>query len=314
MVVQTVIVVLLLFCVRHMRAELKEMRTALKQMEMQRYVEERLSDDEAEGNQASGADDLGGISVVNVEKPKRRTLSEAIRKLDELGKDNPTIAQIAANSALYPDDMLKALANNPELADFVAGYPGGKEDVPSGLTEAEKAQDFPLLLQWDPRWGYQSYGSDGNIGLSGCGPTCLSMILYYLTGNDECMPDKLADYAMENGYYVEGTGTAWALMEDVPKLYDIYVTKPEITERALKSELDQGNILICAMREGDFTASGHFIVIYGYDEKGFQVNDSNCVARSLKRWEFSDIKNQIKMCWSYSKHKNVVTYKIDAPY
>ena len=41
----------------------------------------------------------------------------------------------------------------------------------------------PLFLQWDPRWGYTEYGEDSFLGLSGCGPTCLSMVLYYLTGD-----------------------------------------------------------------------------------------------------------------------------------
>ena len=46
----------------------------------------------------------------------------------------------------------------------------------------------------------------------------------------------------------------------------------------MKAELDAGRFLICAMKKGDFTAAGHFIVVYGYDESGFLVNDPNCVA------------------------------------
>ena len=55
------------------------------------------------------------------------------------------------------------------------------------------------------------------------------------------------------------------------------------------------------MGEGDFTVSGHFIVIYGYDEAGFKVNDPNCVARSRKRWCFNEIEQQIKKIWTYEK-------------
>ena len=64
---------------------------------------------------------------------------------------------------------------------------------------------------------------------------------------------------------------------------------------------DQGKMLICAMREGDFTAGGHFIVIYGYDKSGFYVNDSNCVARSRRQWTFAEIGKQIKCIWAYGK-------------
>ena len=104
---------------------------------------------------------------------------------------------------------------------------------------------------------------------------------------------------MKNGYYVEGTGTAWALMQDVPGLYGVRVIEPEISEYAFRNALSKGRVLICAMSAGDFTAAGHFIVIYGYDQNGFMVNDSNCVARSQKRWTFEEIRGQIKMVWAY---------------
>lgn len=62
----------------------------------------------------------------------------------------------------------------------------------------------------------------------------------------------------------------------------------------MKLALDRGEVIICSMRPGDFTAAGHFVVIYGYDEDGFMVNDPNCVARSRKRWSYEDIADQIK--------------------
>ena len=44
--------------------------------------------------------------------------------------------------------------------------------------------------------------------------------------------------------------------------------------------INEGKVLICSVKKGVFTAAGHFIVIYGYDEAGFKVNDRKCVARS----------------------------------
>ena len=54
------------------------------------------------------------------------------------------------------------------------------------------------------------------------------------------------------------------------------------------------------MGEGDFTISGHFIVIYGYNQQGYRVNDPNCVARSRRIWSFEEIQGQIKSIWSYA--------------
>ena len=60
------------------------------------------------------------------------------------------------------------------------------------------------------------------------------MVMYYLTKEESFTPDRIAAYAMSNGYYVEGTGTAWALMKDLPETYGIEVKEHNISERALK--------------------------------------------------------------------------------
>lgn len=295
--------VILAFSIKKLNAQVKQIQTTIQRIENARY---ETSETKSEETEDSGyLDYVSTIGEVEVTKPVKRTWTETLQKLYKLGEKYPLIEEISQNNSLYPESMLTALANNPEMADYVAGYrergEGKSMEVVSGWTEAEKQQEYPLLLQWDPRWGYQQYGSNNYIGVAGCGPTCLAMVLYYLTGNDMFTPDRIAAYAMTNGYYVDGTGTAWALMKDLPRSYNIVVSELKITERAMKGALEQGDILICAMREGDFTAAGHFIVIYGYDEKGFMVNDPNCVARSRRRWTYDEIGDQIKCVWGYRK-------------
>ena len=233
----------------------------------------------------------------SVDRPRERTPEQVMKCLDQLAEEDERIAGILENSYKYPDKLLEALANNPEMTDFVAGYEDNAGKVSGFLTEDEKKQDFPLFLQWDPRWGYGDYGDASNIALAGCGPTCLSMALFYLTRDESLTPDKMAEYSMENGYYMSGTGTAWALLEDVPEKYGIYVSQPKAEEHTMKTALDNGSVIICSMGPGDFTAAGHFIVIYGYDKTGFYVNDPNCVARSRQTWSFSELKGQIKNIW-----------------
>lgn len=297
LLVEVAVLIMAIFWMRRTNAQIEEMQTMLKQLESSQY---RTYESGAEETKIEkDMDYVSSIELINVEKPMERTWIETLQKLEELGQTNPTIAKISENSSLYPENMLKALANNPEMADFVLGYLSEREETTCEMTDSEKEQDYPLFLQWDKRWGYLPYGDDSNIGLSGCGPTCMSMVLYYLTKNEMFTPDKIAAYAMHNNYYVEGTGTAWALMKDIASLYGITVTEPRETEISLKAELDKGHVLICAMRQGDFTVAGHFIVIYGYDESGFMVNDPNCAARSRKRWPFHEIKEQIKKVWAY---------------
>lgn len=294
-IVKCLLLTVLLLHIKMLDTQLKQVQIALKRIEIPQYETSQTIEETARE-----ADYASSIGIVNVERPVQRTWTETLLRLDSLGQSDPVIGQICQNTDLYPEKMLTALANNPEMADYVAGYLSGGGNTAGGLTQAEKEQAFPLLLQWDPRWGYRSYGSDSYIGVSGCGPTCLAMALYYLTGDETLTPDRIAEYALENSYYVEGMGTAWALMKDFPRFYGIRVTEPEIAEYALRTELDQGSILICAMGKGEFTTAGHFIVIYGYDRDGFKVNDPNCVARSRKRWEFNEIRGQIKSVWALS--------------
>ena len=256
---------------------------------------------ESQENGDSPVSMVESIEEIEAGKPVRRTKQEVLRRLEELGADNPLIKEISENSFLYPDDLLKALANNPEMAQFAAGYPDGADGQAKGLSDAEKEAGFPLFLQWDPRWGYEEYGDDSMVGVAGCGPTCLSMVLFSLTRDESLTPDVIARYSMESGYYVQGTGTAWALMEDVCWRYGVRERKAEISETEIKYALDQGGAAICSMAPGDFTDTGHFIVIYGYDQDGFWVNDPNCVSRSRKKWSWQTLKGQIKSVWTYTR-------------
>lgn len=233
-----------------------------------------------------------------VEAPKVRSKEEVLRRLKSLGADNSTIMEIYENRLSYPDKLLEALANNPEMAGFVSGYMGIETMARAGLTKEEKEAKYPLFLQWDPRWGYVKYGNENCIALAGCGPTCLAMAMFYLTGREDFTPDAMAAYSMKKGHYVAGAGTAWSLFTELPPLYGVGVDEPEIAEKELKKALDGGSVLICSMQVGDFTAGGHFVVIYGYDEDGFLINDPNCVARSTRHWMWEEICRQIKHVWS----------------
>ena len=81
------------------------------------------------------------------------------------------------------------------------------------MRDFDRSRGVPLMMQWDTRWGYIEYGSDV-VGITGCGPLCLSMAGYYLTGDIKFSPDRVVEFALENGYNVNGSGSSWA---PVPK-------------------------------------------------------------------------------------------------
>ncbi len=236
-----------------------------------------------------------------VAPPEKRDAEEALETIKELSPYYPGMYIVYQNADQYPDEVLKSLASNPEMLDYCIDFLNSDGSVTGGITEDEKPEDHPLFLQWDKRWGYMPYGSVSTVAASGCGPSCLSMVVYYLTGDTSATVDDAASYSLEQGYYVEGVGTAWALLDTYPTLYGLKVKHPSLSEENLKNHLDKGNYLICSMRPGDFTSEGHFLVIYDYDENGFKINDPKCVYRSRLSWSYEQIKDDIKRIWSIGK-------------
>lgn len=236
-------------------------------------------------------------------KPRVIDDTEVYRCLKNLSKEYSELETIYEHREEYPVELLASLCNNPEMLEYVKGYLAHETGETSGkaeLTKAEKKQKFPLFLQWDKRWGYEEYG-DFNIALSGCGPTTLAMAAVALTEDDTITPNLVAKYSMENGYYVEGTGTAWSLMTDGCENFGIKAEEIVLDESVMKNQLDDGKVIICSMRQGDFTAAGHFVMLFGYNEDGFFVNDPNCIYRSSKVWSYEELKNQIRILWAFQK-------------
>ncbi len=231
--------------------------------------------------------------------------AEVFVKLKELSKQYKELEQIYEERESYPIKLLSSLCNNPELTEYVKDYldyQRGDKSVAkeAKLSREEEKQKYPLFLQWDKRWGYEAYG-DFNIALSGCGPTALSMAVVSLTGDTSVTPDKVAEYSMEAGYYVEGTGTAWSLMTEGCEQFGIKAKEAVLDEIVMKNLLEEEKVIICSMRQGDFTALGHFILIYAYDESGFWVNDPNCIYRSSKTWTYEELQSQIRILWAYER-------------
>ena len=159
---------------------------------------------------------------------------------------------------------------------------------------------IPKLYQWDTRWKNENYGTS-EMEISGCGPTCLSMVYCGLTGDTKWNPYAVAKMAEERGYYVPGVGTSWDLMTDGAKRLGLKSEQLSLSERTIRSELEKGHPIICAMGPGDFTTEGHFIVLTGVDEDGqIIVNDPNSEKLSERTWELDRLMSQMKNLWCYN--------------
>lgn len=221
---------------------------------------------------------------------------ESFKYLSDLAKDNQKIATVMKNKEDYPKIMLEMLSRNLDMTDYVLGYPKKKGNLYSKTIGEVEQGKYPLLLQYDSRWGYGIYG-DEVIAINGCGPTSLAMILAGLTGKNNVTPYDISLYAYNNGYYENGT--SWSFFTNGVKKYGIVGTEISLSKSTMIDELEQGHPIICSMRKGDFTTTGHIIAITGISDGKFIINDPASVERSNKLWSYEKIKGQIKNLWSF---------------
>lgn len=197
----------------------------------------------------------------------------------------------------YPASLIELLGRNPETRDFVLSYPQEHDrEQTIDLSGYDLSQGVPLFMQWDKRWGYTQYGGDV-AGLTGCGPVCLSMAGYYLTGDEAFAPDKMLEFAKKEGYCKWNNGTSWTLISEGAVELGLDVTEIPLVESRILDNLEVGNPIICVMGPGDFTTSGHYIVLTGTENGLIRVNDPNSYENSSKLWDYDDIEDQFRNLW-----------------
>ncbi len=195
----------------------------------------------------------------------------------------------------YPNSLIELYERNPETEGFVLNYPFRQDMEPDW--DSIDRETVPLFLQWDPVWGYERYGSD-RIAVTGCGPTCLAMVGYYLTGDKNMTPDKIAKFAQRNGYYEPGYGSSWTLISQGAGDLGLEAQELPLVKKKIDTALEAGKPVILALGPGDFTTAGHYIVLTGLGEEGYQVNDPNSRVNSRKEWTYEELEGQIRNIWA----------------
>lgn len=234
----------------------------------------------------------------NTVTPQMPLDNEVLQNLQDLVSQDQRVQQVIDNYEIYPEDILKMLSRNLDMLDFVLEYPEKVGQVFAETIGEIEVGEVPLLLQYDQRWGYGDYGNS-SVVVSGCGPACLSMVIAGLTGDDTITPYVVAKYANEQGYYVPGAGTAWTLMSEGAKHFGVIGEELPLTKSIMEGALEEGRPIICCMRLGDFTTTGHFIVITGMKDGQFVVNDPNSRERSNLLWDYETLQRQISNLWAF---------------
>ena len=171
--------------------------------------------------------------------------------------------------------------------------------------------------QNDKRWGDIPYAVDGErstIKSAGCGPTSLANVLAAIVSS-YIDPVTLAAWARYHNYKVKNSGTSYNFFVPCAAAYGVKVRrinnvniygKPTSQYHAqILAELQAGNWVIACMGKGNWTSSGHYITVYGFQNGSVYINDpaSTKANRACNTWEL--FKSQVKYYWVVEVPENI---------
>lgn len=159
---------------------------------------------------------------------------------------------------------------------------------------------------YEQTWAaYSSYPYGYNtVGSHGCGPTSMAMVITNLTGIT-VSPKYMADWAVNNGYYVRGRGTAYGIFPAASAAYGIKCSTISCYDKAaVVSALQSGKLLITVVGYGDFTNGRHFLLLRGITADGkILVADSGKYENCLQEWDYNRVISQVanSYFWVFEK-------------
>ena len=111
--------------------------------------------------------------------------------LESIAKTDYRYKEVLANKDIYPEKLLEMLSRNKDMISYMYDFEDKKGHIYIDNIGKVTKGEYPLLLQYDKKWGYGIYG-DNVIAINGCGPTSLAMVVAGLTGKNDTTPYDIA--------------------------------------------------------------------------------------------------------------------------
>lgn len=229
-------------------------------------------------------------------KKKSDVKEDIIKNVEEAAKKDKKAQWVYDN--YYNLDNVDAYltGNDPDTIEFIYNKNHNITDFDFYEGESVKLKrQTPYYVQWDNRWAYNNLYPT-NIGISGCGPTSLAMVISRLNGN-LVYPNDIANKASS---FMNDGGMDWVFIDHITKEYGIKTQDINLDKEKMIKALENGPLLV-SVNKGYFTLFGHILVIDSYKDGKFIINDPNSVKNSIIEWDYEDIYDQILKIWSFSK-------------
>lgn len=202
---------------------------------------------------------------------------------------------LSADEAPIVNEMRIDYGFTQILQNTDEGYLESQGQQYEGVTFKDGSREVVYYNQMDSRWADKPYGPRDTIGVSGCGPTSLAIVVS--TFSDKSIdPVTMAKWAYDNGYLAEGTGSYHSLIPDGAQHFGLNVQGAAQKDRqTIINALYSGKLVVAIMGKGHFTSSGHFMVLRGVTTEGkILVADPASRKRSEQAWDFSTILNEAR--------------------
>ena len=164
-------------------------------------------------------------------------------------------------------------------------------------------------LQTDPRWGsldYSAAGEKTTIAASGCGPTAMAMVLA-TWADAKVTPETECAWALAHGYKAPHQGTYYGYFEEAGRRYglktyrlnysNLYGNDKSAYHAQAKDAMDRGDLVIACMGKGNWTRSGHYVLVWKVDGNVIFINDPASTKPVRTRGAYSLFKQQVKYYW-----------------
>lgn len=226
-------------------------------------------------------------------KVKSDVKEEIIKNVEKQAATDPKAKWVYDNYYNITNVEAYLTGNDTDTIEFVYNMNHGETEFISTPGESIKLnRKTPYYIQWDNRWAYLDLG-DRNIGISGCGPTSVSMVLSRLKDDPNITPDIIAKDAKN---YMTSEGIAWKFFSQEAQKYNYAVKDINLDENEMKEALKNGPIIV-SVKKGYFTLFGHIFVIDSYKDGKFLINDPNSVKNTMRPWTYDEISDQIVHMW-----------------
>ena len=207
--------------------------------------------------------------------------------------------------AATPAEVMDALGFTGEqkewaqlIADVLASGQRQDGDAPSldlgDVVFTDASTPVTYYNQTDVRWSGISY-SGSTIGVAGCGPSCVAIVVSSLTGT-ALTPDEAAAWSERTGHAAYGNGSYPALIPDALEHYGLTVERAGTpSAQQLVDALAAGKLVVVLMGPGAFTTGGHYIVLRGVTAAGsVLVADPYTYSFCQREWDIGLILRQAK--------------------